>query len=124
MRSVTDQQGRTIPWDKFLERLAEAILANVVAFEKADIPLESLKIMIGRDGTSVKAGKAILQTPIESELTDQEGRELFDVFERLHKQVSSGAIPPERIKRICEANKVFEGQLEELVRQLNEAVAA
>jgi len=86
--------------------MAEAILANVIALEQAGVPQDEIRIMVGQDGVTVKAGKAILQTPIESRLTDEEGRELVDMVERLDKQLRSGAIPPERIKRICEENAV------------------
>jgi len=91
MRSVTDQQGNVIPWSVFLDRLAEAILANVIALEQAGVPQDEVRIMVGQDGVTVKAGKAVLQTPIESRLTDEEGRELVDVFARLDKQHRSGA---------------------------------
>ena len=106
MRSVIDQQGNTVPWDKFLDRVAETILANMIAFDRAGFSPLDVQVLVGRDGTTVKAGRALVQIPVEGHLTDKEGRELFEVFERLHLQFCKGEIPTERVQRICEEHDV------------------
>jgi hypothetical protein len=45
--------------------ISESMLANVIAFEEAGVPLHELKQALGRDGGIIIGQGVVFQTPIE-----------------------------------------------------------
>ncbi len=53
-----------------LTMVSESMLANVIAFEKAGVPLRELKQAVERDGGTIIGRGVMFQTPIEQHLSD------------------------------------------------------
>lgn len=102
----TDQQGVAVPWEAFLGQLSESILANLIAFHRAGIKRDDIKIIVGRDGGTVIGGGAMFQTPVERKLSEEDGKELFAHFRFILMKWEKGEIPDDRIEQICAKNRV------------------
>jgi len=105
-RMYTDQKGVQIPWEYFLGQLSESILANLIAFHRAGIKKDDIKLVVGRDGGTVIGGGAVFYTPVERKLSEDDGKELFAHVQFVLTKWEKGEIPSERIEQICAKNRV------------------
>ncbi|HKH37827.1 MAG TPA: hypothetical protein VKA82_11750 [Rubrobacter sp.] len=66
-----------------LRMVSESVLANVIAFEEAGVPLQELKQSVGRDGGMIIGRGVVLQTSIEQYLSDEDAKSLIDSYSDL-----------------------------------------
>jgi len=104
MSEWTDQHGKPVTFDQMLDQIAESILANLIAFDRAGIPRGQIQQIIGREGGGLIGGGAMFQTPVLRPLTQEQGKQLFDVYRRLLEAYDRGEIPEAVIADITERN--------------------
>ena len=66
MSEWTDQHGKPVTFEQMLDQIAESILANLIAFDRAGIPRGSVQQVIGREGGLLFGCGAMFQTPVSS----------------------------------------------------------
>jgi len=104
VRQWTDQNGKPVTFDQFIDQLAESILANLIAFDRAGIPRGDVEQIIGKDGGTLLGGGAMFQTPVEQTMSDDQGRALFDAYGALLEAYDRGEIAESVIADITERN--------------------
>ena len=83
MKPWYDQHGNLVTFDQFVDMISESILANLIAFDRAGIPRGEVQQIIGKDGGTLIGGGAMLQTPVQETMTDDQGRALFASYKKL-----------------------------------------
>jgi len=63
--------------------VAESMLANVIAFEEAGVPLKELKQAVGRDGGAIIGRGVVFQTPIQERLSEADAKQLLERYSKL-----------------------------------------
>ena len=104
LRQWTDQHGKPVTFDQFVDQLAESILANLIAFDRAGIPRSDVEQIIGKDGGTLIGGGAMFQTPVETTMSDEEGRALFDSYKALLEAYDRGEIAESVIADLTDRN--------------------
>ncbi len=92
MSDWTDQHGNTVTFEQLIDQISESILANLIAFDRAGISRNQIQQIIGSDGGTLIGGGAMLQTPVASRLTQDQGKELFMSYKRLLEAYDRGEI--------------------------------
>lgn len=103
MKEWRDQKGKVVTFDQFIDLIAQAILDNLIAFDRAGIARNEIDQIIGRDGGTLIGGGAMLQTPLIEPMTEDQGRKLFDAYASLLNSYDRGEIPESIINEITEA---------------------
>jgi hypothetical protein len=116
MTDFTDQQGRPLTKEQFIDQLAAAIVANVIAFAEAGAPRDAVKIIIGADGGTVMSEEAIFQTPTVRRLEQPIVRDLHAAVGRLIADYEAGRLPRVRLTELRRRHNV-----EHKVQALREA---
>jgi len=99
-----DQRGNPVTFDQFVDMLAESILANLIAFDRAGIRRGEIQQIIGIDGGTLIGGGAMLQTPVTQSMTEEQGRALFDSYKRLLESYDRGEIAESVVADITARN--------------------
>jgi hypothetical protein len=86
--------------------VSESMLANVIAFEEAGVPLKKLKQAVGRDGGTVTGSGVVLQTPIQGRLSEEDARLLIKTYSGLLSSYGADQLKYERINSIRLRNNV------------------
>ncbi len=74
----------------------ESMLANVIAFEGAGVPLKELKQAVGRDGGTIVGRGVVFRTPIQERLSDVDVRRLIERYSALVGDYSKGQLNASR----------------------------
>ena len=105
MSEWTDQQGNPVTLDQLIDQIAESILANLIAFDRAGVPRGEIQQIIGSDGGTLIGGGAMFQTPVTKKLTPDQGKDLFDTYKRLLEAYDRGEIPDSVIFDLTKRNR-------------------
>lgn len=105
MKPWFDQSGNRVTFDQFVDMLAEAILANLIAFDRAGFRRGEVHQIVGPDGGTLVGGSAMLQTPVERTMTNEEGHVLFEAYNRLLEAYDRGEIAESVVADITIRNK-------------------
>ena len=82
------------------------MLANVIAFEEAGVPLKELKQAVGRDGGIIIGRGVVFQTPIEERLSEDEVDQLIELYSKLVNDYNSGQLDRGLVNNIKYRNDV------------------
>jgi len=104
--NYTDQVGNPVSRDHMFRMVSESMLANVIAFEEAGIPLKELQQAVGRDGGTIIGRGVIFQTPIADRLTEDDARELIERYSKLVGDYSKGQLDRDLIHDVRLQNDV------------------
>lgn len=88
----TDQLGSRVTKEHMLRLISESMLANVMAFEEAGVPLKDLKQALGRDGGIIVGRGVVFRTPIEERLSDRDAREFVKRYSGLVSEYSKNRL--------------------------------
>ena len=86
--------------------VSESMLANVIAFEEAGVPLKDLKQAVGRDGGTIIGRGVIFQTPIQERLSEDDAGQLIERYSKLVGGYSKGQLDRDLINNIKLRNGV------------------
>ncbi len=86
--------------------VSESLLANVIAFEQAGVPLKELKQAVGRDGGTIIGQGVVFQTPIQEPLSDEDAALLAERYSKLISDYSKGELDRGLINNVKLRNKV------------------
>jgi hypothetical protein len=86
--------------------VCESMLANVIAFEEAGVPLQELKQSVGRDGGMIIGRGVVLQTPIERHLSDEDAKSLIERYSELLGDYNAGRLDRHLINNLKLRNNV------------------
>jgi hypothetical protein len=89
-----------------LRMVSESMLANVIAFEEAGVPLQELKQSVGRDGGMIIGRGVVLQASIEQYLSDEDAKSLMDSYSDLLGDYKAGRLDRDRINSVKLRNNV------------------
>lgn len=101
-----DQSGRPVTFDQLVDGVAEAILANLIAFDRAGVRRGEVQQIVGRDGGTHVGRGAMLQTPIVPPLTQEEGHTLFVAYRDLLNAYDRGEIAESVVADLVDRNSV------------------
>jgi hypothetical protein len=104
--SYTDQAGNPVSGDQMFRMFSESILANMIAFEEAGVPLKELKQAEGRDGGAILGRGVVFQTPTQEHLSHDGARQLIERYSELVGDYSKGQLDRDLIKNIKLRNDV------------------
>lgn len=104
MKSWFDQQGNAVTFHQFLDMIAESILANLIAFDRAGVRRSEVQQIIGADGGTLIGAGAMFQTPVGTKMSVEEGRALFDTYRKLLEAYDRGEIAESVITSITSRN--------------------
>jgi len=86
--------------------VSESMLANVIAFEEAGVPLKELKQAVGRDGGTIIGRGVVFQTPIANHLSEEDVRQLIERYSKLVGEYSKGQLDNDLINNVKLRNGV------------------
>ena len=85
---------------------SESLLANVIAFEGAGVPLKELKQAVGRDGGTIIGRGVVFRTPIEDRLSEDDAKQLVERYSNLVGDYSKGQLDRDLINNVKLRNNV------------------
>jgi len=80
--------------------VSESMLANVIAFEEAGVPLNELKQAVGRDGGTIIGRGVVFRTPIEERLSADDARRLIERYSKLVGDYGKGQLDRDLIENV------------------------
>lgn len=86
--------------------VCESMLANVIAFEEAGVPLRELKQSVGRDGGMITSRSVVLQTPIVQHFSGEDAKSLIESYSDLLGNYNAGRLDRDRINNLKLRNNV------------------
>ena len=86
--------------------ISESMLANVIAFEEAGVPLKELKQSVGRDGGMIIGRGLVLHTPIEQLLSAEDAKSLIESYSEQLGNYNAGRLDRDRINNLKLRNNV------------------
>ncbi|HWD40384.1 MAG TPA: hypothetical protein VG944_16160 [Fimbriimonas sp.] len=104
MKPWYDQHGHQVTFEQFIDKISESILANLIAFDRAGVRRGEVQQIIGKDGGTLIGAGAMLQTPVQETMTDEQGRALFDSYKKLLEAYDRGEIAQSVIADITSRN--------------------
>ena len=84
----------------------ESMLANVVAFEEAGVPLKELKQAVGRDGGTIFGRGVVFRTPVQERLSEDDAGQLIERYSKLVDEYSKSQLDRDFINNIKLRNDV------------------
>ncbi len=102
----TDQAGNPVSREHMFRLFSESMLANVIAFEEAGVPLKELKQAVGRDGGTIVGRGVVFQTPIQQRLSENDARQLIERYSKLVGEYSKGQLDRDLINNAKLRNNV------------------
>ena len=85
---------------------SESMLANVIAFEEAGVPLKELKQAVGRDGGTIIGRGVVFQTPIQERLSEDDAIRLIERYSKLVGEYSKGQLDRDLVNNVKLRNNV------------------
>ncbi len=102
----TDQAGNPVSREHMFRLVSESMLANVIAFEEAGVPLKELKQAVGRGGGTIVGRGVVFQTPIQGRLSEDDARQLIERYSKLVGDYSKGQLDRDLINNAKLRNNV------------------
>ncbi len=101
-----DQHGRLLSDAEFIQRVAEAVAANVLAHYECGFTKDDLKVGVTPEGCIVTTTKTYFETPIPDKLSKEEYQRLGSVLANLLDSIDAKQIDTETLERIKRENDV------------------
>ncbi len=79
---------------------SESMLANVIAFEEAGVPLKELKQAVGHGGGTIIGRGVVFRTPIEKRLSEDDARQLIESYSKLVGDYSKGQLDRDLVNNV------------------------
>lgn len=111
-----DQHGRLLSDAEFIQRVAEAVAANVIAHYECGFTKDDLKVGVTPEGYIVTTTKTYFETPIPDKLTLEEYKHLGSVLASLLDYIDARQVDTVTLERIKRENDV-----EKKVKAIEEA---
>ncbi len=102
----TDQAGNPVSREHMFRLFSESMLANVIAFEEAGVPLKELKQAVGSDGGTIVGRGVVFRTPIQERLTEDDAKRLIERYSTLVGEYSKGQLNRDLINNLKLRNNV------------------
>jgi hypothetical protein len=101
-----DQHGRLLSDAEFIQRVAEAVAANVIAHYECEFTKDDLKVGVTPEGCIVATTKTYFETPIPNKLTPEEYKHLGSVLATLLDSIDANQMDIATLERIKLENDV------------------
>ena len=101
-----DQHGRLLSDAEFIQRVAEAVAANVIAHYECGFAKDDLKVGVTPEGCVVATAKTYFETPIPNRLSPEEFQRLGNTLALLLDSIDTHTIDEQTIERIKRENNV------------------
>ena len=111
-----DQHGRLLSDAEFIQRVAEAVAANVIAHYECGFTKDDLRVGVTPEGCIVATTKTYFETPIPDKLTPEEYKRLGSVLATLLDTIDGKQVDATTLARIRRENDV-----EKKVKAIEEA---
>ena len=112
-----DQYGRLLSNAEFIQRVAEAVAANVISHYECGFTKDDLKVGVTPEGCIVATTKTYFETPIPDKLTPEEYQRLGSVLASLLDSIDAKQVDTVTLVRIKRENDV-----KKKVRAIREAI--
>ncbi len=106
INDYTDQAANPVSREHMFRLFSESMLANVIAFEEAGVPLKELKQAVGRDGGTIVGRGVVFRTPIQERLSEDDARQLIERYSKLVGEYSKGQLDRDLINNAKLRNNV------------------
>jgi hypothetical protein len=113
-----DQHGRLLSDAEFIQRVAEAVAANVIAHYECGFTKDDLKVGVTPEGCIVATTKTYFETPIPDKLTPVEYKRLGSVLASLLDSIDAKQVDSATLERIRRENDV-----EKKLKAIREAIS-
>jgi len=113
-----NQHGRLLSDAEFIQRVAEAVAANVLAHYECGFTKDYLKVGVTPEGCIVATTKTYFETPIPDKLTQEEHQRLGSVLASLLDSIEANQVETTTLARIR-----LENDVEKKVRAIREAIS-
>lgn len=104
----TDQHGRLLSDAEFIQRVAEAVAANVIAHYECGFTKDDLKVGVTPEGCIVATKKTYFETPIPNKLTPDEYQRLGATLATLLDSIDGHTVDNKSLERMKRDNNVEE----------------
>ena len=101
-----DQHGQLLSDAEFIQRVAEAVAANVIAHYECGFTKDDIKVGVTPEGCIVSAGKTYFETPIPERLTPDEYKRLGSTLASLLDAIDAHQVDVSTLNRIKQENNV------------------
>ncbi len=101
-----DQAGNLVRRERMFKLVLESMLVNVIALEKAGVPLKELAQALGCGGGTIIGRGVVLRTPIEERLSEDDARELIECYSKLTSEYSKGKLDRSLLDNVKLRNNV------------------
>jgi len=101
-----DQHGRLLSDAEFIQRVAEAVAANVIAHYECGFTKDDLKVGVTPEGCIVTTPKTYFETPIPDKLTPEEYKRLGSVLANLLDSIDAKQVDAKTLERMKRENDV------------------
>jgi hypothetical protein len=101
-----DQHGRLLSDAEFIQRVAEAVAANVIAHYECGFTKDDLKVGVTPEGCIVATEKTYFETPIPNRLSREEFQRLGNTLAALLDSIDARSVDKETVERIKRQNDV------------------
>jgi len=101
-----DQHGQLLSDAEFIQRVAEAVAANVIAHYECGFTKDDLKVGVTPEGCVVATTKTYFETPIPNRLSPEEFQRLGNTLASLLDSIDAKQIDAATLARIKRENNV------------------
>jgi len=101
-----DQHGQLLSDAEFIQRVAEAVAANVIAHYECGFTKDDLKVGVTPEGCVVATTKTYFETPIPNRLSPEEFQRLGNTLASLLDSIDSKKVDAATLARIKRDNNV------------------
>jgi hypothetical protein len=101
-----DQHGQLLSDAEFIQRVAEAVAANVIAHYECGFTKDDLKVGVTPEGCVVATAKTYFETPIPNRLSPEEFQRLGNTLAPLLDSIDTKQVDAATISRIKQENNV------------------
>jgi hypothetical protein len=105
-QSRYDQHGHLLSDAEFIQRVAEAVAANVIAHYECGFTKDDLKVGVTPEGCIVTTEKTYFETPIPNRLSPEEFQRLGNTLAALLDSIDALTVDGETVERIKRENNV------------------
>jgi hypothetical protein len=101
-----DQHGRLLSDAEFIQRVAEAVAANVIAHYECGFTKDDLKVGVTPEGCIVRTAKTYFETPIPDRLSPEEFERLGNTVATLLDSIDAKEVDAPTLDRVKRENNV------------------
>jgi hypothetical protein len=101
-----NQHGQLLSDAEFIQRVAEAVAANVIAHYECGFTKDDLKVGVTPEGCVVATTKTYFETPIPDRLSPDEFQRLGNTLTSLLDSIDANQVDEQIIARIKRENNV------------------